>query len=320
MVLVATQRTIGQNRFLAGGRYEVLHSARSSYSPKPNLFTVVVAYDHRLQQQVILKSVNPISEKLDAQRGVAQLEREADFMRQLEHWRFSRLLETFKEESHLYLVIDFIEGETLSSWLARQPCLLPTSTVLQIGLQVVWMLSFLHSRQRPFIHRDLKPLNLMVTKRGKYLQLVLIDFGNARYLDTPRESWSRKMLSCSLHTDTFPYIGSWGYAPPEQCNVDGFSHSGTTTSASDIYSLGVILHQLLSGEDPSQRRPENVFTFSSLERVPRIPQKVATLLDALLQFSPESRPKVEEVYRRLKMLEPNSDAKHSVELPLISAR
>src|ERR1019366_2323410 len=110
--------------------------------------------------------------------------------------------------------------------------------VLEIGIQLCSVLDYLHTRQPPIIFRDLKPTNIMRTWHG---QLYLIDFGIARHFKPGQAK------------DTIPF-GSPGYAAPEQYG------KAQTSSLSDIYSLGTLLHYLLSGIDPTN----NPLTFSPL--------------------------------------------------------
>jgi WD40 repeat protein len=128
--------------------------------------------------------------------------------------------------------MDFIEGETLEAYLLQQPQQrLSLAATIAIGLQLCSVLDYLHTRQPPIIFRDLKPANIMSTPSN---HLYLIDFGIARHFKPGQIK------------DTIPF-GSPGYAAPEQYG------KAQTTQQSDIYSLGVLLHQLLSGVDPSEK-------------------------------------------------------------------
>lgn len=162
--------------------------------------------------------------------------REAHMLASLQHPNLPSIYDHFSEAGRWYLVMSFIEGETLEEYLSeKKECKLPIQEVLDIGIQLCTVLDYLHTRQPSIIFRDLKPANVMRTHSG---HLYLIDFGIARHFKPGQAK------------DTIAF-GSPGYAAPEQY---GKSQTGPH---SDIYSLGAILHQLLSGNDPSQ----NPFTF-----------------------------------------------------------
>ena len=172
-------------------------------------------------------------------------QREASVLSQLDHPNLPRLYEHFQNPGHWYLVMDFIAGETLEQYQSKAPNRrLLLSEVLDIGIQLCIVLDYLHSQQPPIVFRDLKPANVMRTPTG---QLYLIDFGIARYFKPGQAK------------DTVA-LGSLGYAAPEQYG------KAQTNPRADIYSLGAVLHQLLTASDPS----EAPFRFQSLR--PKNPQ------------------------------------------------
>jgi WD40 repeat protein len=190
--------------------------------------------------------------------------REVSLLSPLRHPGLPRLRETFTDAEHWYLVMDFITGETLERFLADRPH--PSfAEAMQIGLQLCAVLEYLHSREPAIIFRDLKPSNIMRTPQG---HIFLIDFGIARAF---RPGQAR---------DTMPF-GSPGYAAPEQYGKK------QTTPQADIYSLGAVLHHLLTGADPA----EHPFHFAPL---PMADAPHLITLDALIQqmvaTAPEMRP------------------------------
>jgi len=157
--------------------------------------------------------------------------REVLMLADLRHPNLPRIYDHFNDGGRWYLVMDFIEGQTLEEYLNSQPRgHLPPEEVLDIGIQLCNVLGYLHTRQPPIIFRDLKPANIMRTP-GQHLYL--IDFGIARHFKPGQVK------------DTMP-LGSPGYAAPEQYG------KMQTTPRADIYSLGVTLHQLLTGNDPTR--------------------------------------------------------------------
>jgi len=156
---------------------------------------------------------------------------EATLLAGLMHPNLPRIYDHFEEQGHWFLVMDYIEGETLEKYLSRMPDRkLPPETVLPLAIQLSTVLGYLHSQQPPIIFRDVKPANIMLTADG---HLYLIDFGIARLFKTDQAR------------DTIA-LGSPGYAAPEQYG------KAQTGPQADIYGLGATLHHLLSGRDPSE--------------------------------------------------------------------
>lgn len=150
----------------------------------------------------------------------------------LTHPQVPRLYDYFSDQDHWYLVLEYLEGQTLDAFVATREAegkRLQLEEILAIALQLCAVLDYLHSRQPVIIFRDLKPGNILRTPAGK---LYLIDFGIARHYQPGQAQDTQR-------------LGSPGYAAPEQ-----YGHAQTTPQA-DIYSLGALLHFLLSGQDPA---------------------------------------------------------------------
>lgn len=175
----------------------------------------------------------------ELQEATSAFKNEALLLAGLLHPNLPRIYEQFAEVGRWYLVMDFIEGETLEEYLFKVPGgKLSVDKVLSVGLQLCTVLEYLHNRQPPVIFRDLKPANIMLTPLG---HIYLIDFGIARHFK-PGQSKDTSAL------------GSTGYAAPEQ-----YGKSQTTPRA-DIYALGATLHELLTGLSPA----DSPFTFAPL--------------------------------------------------------
>jgi serine/threonine protein kinase/Tol biopolymer transport system component len=192
--------------------------------------------------------------------------REVMILSDLKHPNIPRIYAHFTDLEHWYLVIDFIEGETLEEYRVKAlGACLPLESVLDIGIQLCTVLDYLHNHQPPIIFRDVKPANIMLTPAGK---LYLIDFDVARYFKPGKAR------------DTIAF-GSPGFAAPEQYG------KAQTTPRSDIYSLGVTLYQLLTGNDPSLA----LFRFVSLHVLDQaIPAELDTLIMQMLEMDASKRP------------------------------
>src|SRR6266852_689915 len=210
--------------------------------------------------------------------ATAAFQREVSVLSHLDHPNLPRLYQHFQDPGHWYLVMDFIAGETLEEYQSKAPNRrLLLSEVLDIGLQLCTVLDYLHSQQPPIVFRDLKPANIMRTPRG---QLYLIDFGIARYFKPGQAK------------DTVA-LGSLGYAAPEQYG------KAQTTPRADIYSLGAVLHQLLTTRDPSEApfrftplRPKSHADPGSLTMsiVDVLVNKLEALIASMLDMDVNKRP------------------------------
>src|SRR6266566_2045466 len=202
-------------------------------------------------------------------KAVDAFKREALLLAVLTHPNLPRIYEQFPDAGRWYLVMDFIEGQTLEARLdnasgaTSQPQGLPLQKVLGIGIQLCTVLDYLHTRQPPIIFRDLKPANVMLTSHE---HVYLIDFGIARHFKPGQAR------------DTIAF-GSPGYAAPGQYG------RMQTTPRSDIYSLGATLHHMLTGQDPSH----TPFQFAPL-RSQLGPERLKTLLIQMLEMDTSKRP------------------------------
>ncbi len=199
--------------------------------------TVYQADDGRLGgKAVALKQLTHDPAATPAERAEAErlFRDEALLLARLSHPNLPRVSDFFTEGGESYLVMDFIEGRTLQEIMDAAGGPLPEAQVLPWAGQLCDVLGYLHGQRPPVVFRDLKPANIMIDRSA---EVKLIDFGIAR-LFTPGK-----------RTDTLR-MGTVGYAPPEQ-----FAGQGQTDARSDIYSLGVTLHYLLTGRDPAQYPP-----------------------------------------------------------------
>ena len=229
------------------------------------VYKVEDTYDgnHLLAMKEINLSALNAQEVIEA---TAAFNREVTLLSGLTNPNLPRIYDHFTDREHWYLVTDFIEGETLGQYLDRtRGKRLPLKEVLDIGIQLCTVLDYLHTREPSIIFRDLKPANVMRTSSG---HLYLIDFGIARHFKPGQPR------------DTIP-LGSPGYAAPEQYG------KAQTTPRADIYSLGALLHELLTGNDPEQ----NPFRFElAALQAQSIPRRLQTLVLQMVEMDINNRP------------------------------
>ena len=194
---------------------------------------VYLAEDTRLTgRRVALKEMSPNAvPPADRNWAINAFRQEAQMLATLRHRGLTPVADFFAEGGNWYLVMEFIDGVALDDRLAQLPGnRLPIPEALSIVHQLCEVLDYLHHQNPPVIFRDLKPGNIMLTAQG---EVKLIDFGIARFFKPGKPQ------------DTVN-LGTPGYAAPEQ-----HGHGGQTDARTDVFSLGVVLHQLLTGHDPT---------------------------------------------------------------------
>jgi len=206
----------------------------------------------------------------ELQEATEAFRQEALLLAGLAHPSLPRIYDHFSEDGHWYLVMEFIDGTTLEQYLAVRGGRLPVAEALDLSIQLCRVLEYLHTRQPPIVFRDLKPSNVMLTADGA---IYLIDFGIARLFKPGQQK------------DTIAF-GSPGYAAPEQYGKT------QTTPRSDVYSLGVLLHQALTGHDPT----ENPFRFAPFT-MPR-PTGLWTFVSRMIDLDESKRPTSMGIVRR----------------------
>ncbi len=207
------------------GPYRVVRTLGSG-----GMGTVLLAEDTRLGRQVALKTFS--GPEAETPFGRQQMMREARAAANLSHPHIAAVHDVLDIDGRLVIVFEYVEGETLSSRIARGP--LPMAEALEIARQLADALAAAHARG--IVHRDLKPSNVILTQEG---QAKVLDFGIARSL-------YRDPKTASHFGTTVPgaLIGTPGYAAPEQW-------IGQPVDArADLYALGVVLFEMIAGQRP----------------------------------------------------------------------
>ena len=202
-------------------------------------------------------------------------EREARLLNGLHHPLFPHVSDHFTEGTGHFLVMEYIEGDDLSTLLKRGERF-PFDTVVKWTLDLLDGLDYLHSQDPPIIHRDVKPSNLKLTPRGN---LVLLDFGMAK-----ETSGNTKGMR-----SVFGY--SRRYSPLEQIEGTG------TDVRSDVFSLGATLYHLLTGSPPVDvlarasaivaGKPDPLQPATEID--PAVPDAFAALVHSAIALDPDKR-------------------------------
>jgi serine/threonine-protein kinase len=210
------------------------------------------AEDLRFNRRVALKRLRyaPEASEHIIEQTRAQFEREAKILATLRHPNLPRVTDYFAFSDQEFLVMDYIEGQSLEEIMAAQPGGLDEITVLSWADQLLSALEYIH--QHGLVHRDVKPANVRVTPEG---QVFLVDFGLVKVFDpvSPKTATAVRGL------------GTPQYAPPEQYDAE----LGHTEPRSDLYALGATLYHLLTGEAPATvtRRVSNPAAFRTLREI-----------------------------------------------------
>lgn len=208
------------------GKYEILKEIG-----RGGMSVVYLAMDKRLNKQWAVKEIRKKGSGKNDEIVVNSLLAEANLMKRLDHPALPRIVDIIDNGVTIYVVMDYIEGESLDKILNEYGA---QSEEMVIGWakQLCDALSYLHSQKPPIIYRDMKPANVMLKPEGN---IKIIDFGIAR------EYKEQNLADTTV-------LGTKGYAPPEQ-------YSGQTDPRSDIFALGMTMHHLLTGIDPRNGEP-----------------------------------------------------------------
>jgi serine/threonine protein kinase len=208
---------------------------------------VYKAEDTRLRRTVALKFLPPNLTQDPAAK--VRFVHEAQAASALEHTNICSVHEIGEHGDQTFLVMGYYEGETLKKRIESGP--LPLDQVTEIALQVARGLSRAH--EAGIVHRDIKPANIIVTTRG---EVKIVDFGLA------------KLSGRTLVTRTGTTLGTAAYMSPEQARGDAVDHR------TDIWSLGVVLYEMITGQRPFRSDYEQALIYLILNAEPEPPSKL----------------------------------------------
>jgi len=209
------------------GPYEILEPIGSG-----GMGEVYKAADTRLDRTVAIKVLPPHwTENVEMRQ---RFEREAQTLAALSHPHICMLYDVGQQDSIDFLVMEYLEGETLAARLERGP--IPLDEALKLALEIADALDKAH--RRGVVHRDLKPANVMLTESGTKL----LDFGLAKWNASRQEASLSALPTRSNLTTPGAILGTLQYMAPEQ--LDGEEADART----DIFAFGALLHEMATGK------------------------------------------------------------------------
>jgi serine/threonine-protein kinase len=250
-----------------GSRYELEELVGTG-----GMSSVFRAHDRMLERNVALKVLH--DHFSDDDEYVGRFRSEARAVAQLSHPHIVTVIDRGEDEGRQYIVFEYVDGQNLKE-LVRRSGPMPVRRALELAIAIAEGLAFAHAQG--LVHRDVKPQNVLLSDEG---EVKVTDFGIARSLEMDGGV-----------TLTGTVLGTSTYISPEQAGGKG------VTAATDVYSLGVVLWELLAGEVPF---PGDNFVTVALRHInepppdllavrPDVPPRLAAAIDRALAKRPEDR-------------------------------
>jgi serine/threonine-protein kinase len=237
------------------GRYEIVAELGQGA-----MGVVYRALDPVLNRVVAIKTINMALKQDEIAEYEARFYQEAQAAGGLNHPNIVTVYDIGKSGTVAYMAMEFLEGDELAALLTRGTAL-PVMRAVNIAMQVADGLAYAH--EHDVIHRDIKPANIMITNAGL---AKITDFGIAR------------MRAAKVMTQTGVVLGSPKYMSPEQV-------LGKRAEArSDIFSLGAVLYEMLTGKAPFVAADVNAMMFQTLNLIPPPPSTFKPVVPAMLDL------------------------------------
>ncbi|MCE7010791.1 serine/threonine protein kinase [Kibdelosporangium philippinense] len=273
---------------VVGDRYELVRPLG-----RGGMGEVWLGRDYRLDRDVAVKLLRPntLPAGADVEALIQRFNREARLTAKLENSGVPAVYDTGKDEDDLYLVMQLIPGADLSDFQAENEPV-PVSWVAAIGAQIASVLAAAHAVG--LVHRDLKPRNVMITDTG---EVKVLDFGIAVLRD----------VDMTRITRTAETVGTPAYMAPEQ------AMHGQTSPSSDLYSLGCVLYELVTGQ----------YVFDAHTALAMMHRHFNDTPEPVQSLRPDVDPRLADVIARLLAKQPDqrpasANEVYDVLLPMVS--
>ena len=224
------------------GQYQILEKIGHG-----GMGVVYKAIHKKIEKIVAIKALSPqLSEDLKMRERFIN---EAKLQAKLSHPNIVNIINYIESEDNVYLIMEYVDGETLESKLKREGAI-PYEEAVEISVDILEALNYLHSKG--IVHRDLKPSNIMFSESGL---VKITDFGISKLIG-------------NKGVTTTALAGSYIYMSPEEIKGEG------TTYLSDIYSFGIMLYQMITGNVPYYYDSQYKLMKAHLEEKPIHPIKI----------------------------------------------
>ncbi|MEQ8172626.1 MAG: protein kinase, partial [Candidatus Eremiobacterota bacterium] len=236
--------------------YKIIEVLKSETS-----FTTCIASDKNGNTCILKEFVNLSSDKYENEEKSSQFNSYIISIKQIEHPFLARLLDAFQDNNKYYIVMEYIQGVSLDYFVKEEKLPLNEIEVLNMGKKITELISYLHShKSENFIMISIAPSDIILDKSN-----------NPRFINF---RFDKILLDCKTKDLN-------GYISPEE-----YSGISEQTLSSDIYSLGVILHQFLTGRDPAI----SPFKFSSVQKInPSVTAKTSSFISKATEYNPSGR-------------------------------
>ncbi|WAS98754.1 serine/threonine protein kinase [Nannocystis punicea] len=257
-----------------GGKYEI-----DRLIARGGVGVLYLAHDREKQREVVIKFL--AGHLTGESEASARFDREVERLSAIQHPNIVEVLGHGQENGAPYLVMEYLHGESLLTFLNRKGYL-SLAEFVPIAAQILKALGYAHGRG--LMHRDIKPANIMlVTRKGRANFVKLLDFGMAKLVEGERDITSEQVL------------GTANYMAPEQVRGEALDERV------DVYACGLLFYRMLSGAPPFVADNNSALLYKQVHEVPpplavklppgsEVPPELAQLIDRCIAKDPEARP------------------------------